>query len=119
MFTDSAAESKAQRWFLGRHVSALETSSPLRFAFFSAACGLVGFSSFLLFGGLFGDDYRGQTELACAKAKLEAMWGMPLPADLEVVGSIPRSGVASADWDLTDLGCSSAIYPIVTLQLRE
>ena len=98
----------------------LKPVSPLRFAFFSAACGLVVFSSFLLFGGLFGDGSdRGQTELACAKAKLEAMWGMPLPADLEVVGSIPKSGVASADWDLTELGCSSAIYPTATLQLRE
>ena len=98
----------------------LKPVSPLRFAFFSAACGLVVFSSFLLFGGLFGDGFdRGQTELACAKAKLEAMWGMPLPADLEVVGSIPKSGVASADWDLTELGCSSAIYPTATLQLRE
>ena len=96
----------------------LKPVSPLRFAFFLAAWGLVVFSFFLLFGGLFGDDSRGQTELACAKAKLEAMWGMPLPADLEVVGSIPKSGVASADWDLTELDCSSAIYPTVTLQLR-
>ena len=64
----------------------LKPISPLRFAFFSAACGLVAFSSFLLFGALFGDDSdRGQTELACVKAKLEAMWGMPLPADLDVV----------------------------------
>ena len=77
----------------------LKPVSPLRFAFFSAACSLVVFSSFLLFGGFFGDDSdRGQTELACVKAKLEAMWGMPLPADLEVVASIPKSGVASADW---------------------
>jgi hypothetical protein len=98
----------------------LKPVSPLWFAFFSAALGLVVFLSFLLFGDLFGDDSdRGQTELACAKAKLEAMWGMPLPADLEVVGSIPNSGVASADWDLTELGCSSAIYPTATLQLRE
>ena len=98
----------------------LKPISPLRFAFFSAAWGLVGFLFLLLFGGLFGDDSdRGQTELACAKAKLEAMWGMPLPADLEVVGSIPKSGVASADWDPTELDCSSAIYPTVTLQLRE
>ena len=68
----------------------------LRFAFFSTAWGLVVFGSFLLFGGLVGGDFdRGQIELACTKA-LEAMWGMPLPADLEVVGSIPKSGVASA-----------------------
>jgi hypothetical protein len=98
----------------------LKPVSPLRFAFFSAALGLIIFSSFSLFEGLFGDDSdRGQTELACAKAKLEAMWGMPLPADLEVVGSIPKSGVASADWDLKELDCSSTIYPTVTLQLRE
>ena len=98
----------------------LKPVSPLRFAFFSAACGLVVFSSFLLFGGLFGDDSdRGQTELACAKAKLEAMWGMPLPADLEVVGSIPKSGVASTGWDITELGWSGAIYPTATLKLRE
>ena len=76
----------------------LKPISPLRFAFFSAACGLVAFSSSLLFGALFSDDSdRGPTELACVKAKLEAMWGMPLPADLDVVGSIPKSGVASAD----------------------
>ena len=98
----------------------LKPISPLRFAFFSAACGLVAFSSFLLFGALFGDDSdRGQAELACVKAKLEAMWGMSLPADLDVVGSIPKSGVASADWDPTELDCSNAIYPTVTLQLRE
>ena len=98
----------------------LKPVSPLRFAFFSAACGLVVFSSFLLFGGLFGDDdERGQIELACTKAKLEAIWGVPLPADLEVVGSIPKSGVASAGWDITELGCSGAIYPTATLKLRE
>jgi hypothetical protein len=98
----------------------LKPISPLRFALFSAACGLIAFSSFLLFGALFGDDSdRGQTELACVKAKLEAMWGMPLPSDLDVVGSIPKSGVASADWDPTELDCSNAIYPTVTLQLRE
>jgi hypothetical protein len=100
--------------------SALKPVSPLRFAFFWAAWGVVVFASFLLFGGLFGDDSDwGQTELACAKAKLEAMWGMPLPADLEVVGSIPNSEVASADWDLAELGCSGAIYQAATLQLRE
>jgi hypothetical protein len=91
----------------------------LRFAFFSTAWGLVVFGSFLLFGRLFGDDAAGQIELACTKAKLEAMWGMPLPADLEVVGSIPKSGVASTGWDITELGCSGAIYPTATLKLRE
>jgi hypothetical protein len=89
---------------------------PLRFAFFSTAWGLVVFGSW----GLFGDDSdRGQIELACTKAKLEAMWGMPLPADLEVVGSIPKSGVASTGWDITELGCSGAIYPTATLKLRD
>jgi hypothetical protein len=91
----------------------------LRFAFFSTAWGLVVFGSFLLFGGVFGDADRGQIELACTKSKLEAMWGMPLPADLEVVGSIPKSGVASTGWDITELGCSGAIYPTATLKLRE
>ena len=95
----------------------LEPVSPLRFAFFSAAWGMVVLSAFLLFGGLLGEDPdRGQNELACAKAKLEAMWGIPLPVDLEVVGSIPSSGVASADWDLTELDCSSVIYQTVTLR---
>ena len=76
-------------------VSAVSPERPLRFAFFSTAWGLVVVGSFLLFRGLFGDNSdRGQVELACTKAKLEAMWGMPLPADLEVVGSIPKSGVA-------------------------
>ena len=97
--------------------SALKPVSPLRFAFFSAAWGSVVFESF---GGLFGDDSgRGQAELACAKAKLESMWGMPLPTDLEVVGSIPELGVASAGWDLTELNCSGTIYPTATLQLRD
>jgi hypothetical protein len=99
-------------------VSAFKRVRPLRFALFSTAWGLVVFGSFLLFGGLF-DSVRGQIELACTKAKLEAMWGMPLPADLEVVGSIPKSGVASAGWDITELGCSGAIYPTATLKLRE
>jgi hypothetical protein len=100
--------------------SAFKPVRPLRFAFFSTAWGLVVLGSFLLFGGLFGDDsVRGQIELACTKAKLEAMWGMPLPADLEVVGSIPKSGVASAGWDIKELGCSGAIYPTATLKLRE
>jgi hypothetical protein len=98
--------------------SAFKPIRPLRFALFSTAWGLVVFGSFLLFGGLF-DSVRGQIELACTKAKLEAMWGMPLPADLEVVGSVPKSGVASAGWDITELGCSGAIYPTATLKLRE
>jgi hypothetical protein len=91
---------------------------PLRFAFFSTAWGLVVFGSFLLFGGLF-DSVLGQIELACTQAKLEAMWGMPLPADLEVVGSVTKSGVASTGWDITELGCSGAIFPTATLKLRE
>ena len=100
--------------------SAFLRERPLRFAFFSTAWGLVVFGSFLLFGGLLDDDSeRGQIELACTKMKLEAMWGMPLPADLEVVGSVPKSGVASTGWDITELGCSGAIYPTATLKLRE
>jgi hypothetical protein len=93
---------------------------PFRFAFFSTAWGLLVLGSFLLFSGLVGDDSdRGQVELACTKEKLEAMWGMPLPADLEVVGSIPKSGVASTGWDITELGCSGTIHPTATLKLRE
>ena len=37
----------------------LKPISPLRFAFFSAACGLVAFLSFLLFGALIGDGLTG------------------------------------------------------------
>jgi hypothetical protein len=98
----------------------LKPVSPLRFAVLAAAWGLVVFSCFLMFEGFFRDrsDPR-KTELAFAKAKLEARWGTPLPANLEVVGSIPNSGVASADWDLAELGCSSVIYPTATLQLQE
>ena len=100
--------------------SASKSVSTLRFGFFAIAWSLVVCGSFLLFGSLSGDGSdEGQTEIACAKAKLEAMWDMPLPADLEVVGSIPMSGVASADWDLKQLGCSSAIYPAATLHLRD
>jgi hypothetical protein len=100
-------------------LSAFLPGGPLRFAFFSTAWGLVVFGSFLLFGGLLDDNYRGQIELACTKKKLEATWGMPLPADLEVVGSIPKSGVASTGWDTTELGCSGAIHPTTSLKLRE
>ena len=100
-------------------VSAFLPVGPLRFACYATTWGLVVFGSFLLFGGLLGDDDRGQLELACTKEKLEAMWGMPLPADLEVVGSLPKSGVASTGWDTTELGCSGAIYPTATLKLRQ
>src|SRR5262245_1705977 len=100
--------------------SAFKPVRPLRFAFFSTAWGLVVFASFLLFGGLFGDDSgRGQIELACTKAKLEALWGMPLPANLEVVGSIPQSGVAPAGWDSTGRGGSGASNRTGTHNLRE
>jgi hypothetical protein len=100
-------------------LSAFLPVGPLRFAFFSTIWGLVVLGSFLLFGGFGDHSHQGQNELACTKAKLEAMWGMPLPADLEVVGSIPKSGVASTGWDITELGCSGAIYPTATLKLRE
>jgi hypothetical protein len=69
----------------------------------------------ILAGALLLDDTqrRRQTELACAKAKLETMWGLKLPA--EIVGSLPESQVASADWDLKELGCSGAVYATATL----
>jgi hypothetical protein len=92
----------------------------MRFGLLMTAWALVALGSFLLFGRLFGDGPdEGQTELACAKARIEAMWKMPLPADVEIVGSIPGSKVASADWDLRELGCSGAIHPTAALQLRE
>lgn len=90
----------------------------VRFGFLLAAWGLVALGSFLVFDGLIGSN-DGQAELACAKAKLEAMWDVHLPASAEVVGSIPGSGVVSADWDLEELGCSGAIYPTATLKLPE
>jgi hypothetical protein len=89
-----------------------------RFGFFLTAWGLVVLGSFLVFDSLNGSK-DGQAELACAKAKLEAMWDVQLPASAEVVGSIPGSGVVSADWDLKALGCSGAIYPTATLKLPE
>ena len=55
----------------------------------------------------------GQTELACAKAKLEAMWGVELPE--EVIGSVPGSRSVSVGWDLKELGCSGAIHPTASL----
>jgi hypothetical protein len=81
---------------------------------------LVACGSFLIFGGLFDDGHdEGRSELACAKAKLEELWDMPLPADLEVVGSIPKPEVVNADWDLRKLGCSAETYLAATLQLRK
>ncbi len=59
--------------------------------------------------------HPGQTELVCAKAKLEAMWKVELPVGAEIVGSVPGSRVVSADWDLKELGCSGAIHPTATL----
>jgi hypothetical protein len=55
---------------------------------------------------------HGQSELACAKAKLEAMWEVELPEG--PVGSVPSRAV-SADWDLKELGCPGAIHPTATL----
>ena len=99
----------------------LKLLTPLRLWVLStAAWSVVACGSFLLLGGLFDDGHdEGQSELACAKAKLEAMWHMPLPADLEVVGSIPRPEAANADWDLGKLGCSAETYLAATLQLRK
>ena len=117
MFTDTPLNEPG-RWF--KMFRRLISGNLLRLAVLASAWGLVVVSSFILFRGLFGDDSDlGQTELACAKAKLEATWGTPLPENLEVVGSVPNSEVASADWDLTELGCPGVIYPTATLQLRE
>jgi hypothetical protein len=100
---------------------ALKPLAPLRLWVLStAAWSLVACGSFLIFGGLFDDGHdEGRSELACAKAKLEELWDMPLPADLEVVGSIPKPEVANADWDLRKLGCSVETYLAATLQLRK
>jgi hypothetical protein len=85
-----------------------------------AGWGVLVLASFLLFAGLIGNEAgEGHTELACAKQKLEAMWAVQLPADAEVVGSLPEAGVVSADWDLKELGCSGAVYPTATLRLHE
>ena len=94
--------------------------SLVRVGAFLAAWGLLATVSFGIVSGLIGDeDSEGHTELACAKQKLEAMWAVQLPADAEVVGSLPTSGVVSADWDLKELGCSGAVYPTATLRLHE
>jgi hypothetical protein len=61
------------------------------------------------------DTRRRQTELACAKAKLEAMWGLKLPEGAEIIGSMPGSRAVSADWDLKELGCSGASHSIASL----
>jgi len=92
--------------------------SLVQLAVFSTAWALAVLVSFLLFSGLIGSS-EGQAELACAKNKLEAMWHVQLPADAEVVGSIPGSGVVSADWDLEALGCSGAVYPTAALKLPD
>lgn len=100
--------------------SASRRVSFVRLGAFLTAWGLVALASFLLFAGLIGNETgEGQTELACAKQKLEAMWAVQLPADAEVVGSLQGSGVVSADWDLKELGCSGAVYPTATLKLQE
>jgi len=84
------------------------------------AWGLVVLASFLIFSGLIGGrSAEGRAELACAKKKLEAMWHVQLPADAEVVGSIPGSGVASSDWDLKALGCRDAVYTTAALKLQD
>jgi hypothetical protein len=95
--------------------------SLLRFGLFLGAWASVVLASFTLFGRLIDDGpSKGKTELACAKARLEAMWHMQLPADAEVVGSVPGgSGVVSADWELKALGCPSAVYTTATLKLPE
>jgi hypothetical protein len=59
------------------------------------------------------DTRRRQTELACAKAKLEAMWEVKLPDGAEIGGSGSRA--VSADWDLKELGCSGANRSLASL----
>ena len=59
--------------------------------------------------------HDGQTELACAKAKLEAMWEWEVPEGAEIFGAMPASRAVSADWDLKELGCSGATHPTATL----
>ena len=100
-------------------VGASQRVSPVRFGLFVTAWALVAVGSFLLFSSLIDDGSfnEGQTELACAKSKLETMWRVPLPESVEVVGSVPRSRVVSADWDLKDLGCSGSVHPTVTLDV--
>jgi hypothetical protein len=94
--------------------------SLVRLAVLSTAWGLVVLASFLLFSGLIGGrSAEGRAELDCAKKTLEAMWHVQLPADAEVVGSIPGSGVVSADWDLKALGCSGTVYPTAVLKMQD
>ena len=90
----------------------------VRLGVFLTAWSLAVLVSFLVFSGLIGSS-EGQAELACAKTKLEAMWHVKLPADAEVVGSIPGSGVASADWDLKALGCPDTVYPTAALKMQD
>jgi hypothetical protein len=94
--------------------------SRFRFVPFAAAWGAAVAGSFLIFTSLIGDGPydEGQSELACAKAKLESLWGMRLPAKAVMVASAPESTVASADWDLKELGCSGHIHPLATLELK-
>lgn len=75
---------------------------------------------FLVVGGalwLEGNErtYLRQAELACARANLEALWGVKLPEVIPNMASEPQSQVASADWDLKELGCSSATQVSITL----
>lgn len=74
----------------------------------------------LVVGGAFWLDdsqgpYHRQADLACARENLEALWGVKLPKVIPIAVSEPRSRVASADWDLKELGCSSATQVRVTL----
>lgn len=93
--------------------------SRLRFVSFAAACAASAVGSFLLFTSLIGNGPdQGQSELACAKTKLEALWGVRLPAEAVMVASVPGTNVASADWDVKALGCSGLIHSSATLELR-
>ena len=59
--------------------------------------------------------YLRQAELACARANLEALWDVKLSEVIPSMASEPQSRVASADWDLKELGCSSATQVRLTL----
>jgi hypothetical protein len=78
---------------------------------------LLAFAFLVGAGTLWLDDTQRarQIELACAKAKLEAMWGVKLPDGAETVGAAPGSRVVSADWDLEELGCSGASHSLASL----
>jgi hypothetical protein len=89
-----------------------------RFGLLLMVSGLAAVAGMLLLFAIRLDDgakhpSHGQDELACAKAKLEATWGVELPG--EIANSLPGSQAVSAGWELEELGCSGAIHPTATL----